>query len=137
MFWKKKKAPEWKAVLQHEEVAYPTGSVVRTASGVYFVRGNFKYRIPTQRVLDSWKFNSVGAAVPAVLERYKSGGLLGFRDGSLIQDIANGKTYLVAGNKKRHIVDPDAFEKYGLNRALVVEVSEAEAKLHDDGEVLK
>jgi hypothetical protein len=61
-------------------------------------------------------------------------GKLGFRDGSLIKNIADGRIYLVSQNKLRHIVDPDSFTRYGLNRSNVVEVSEAEISAHDLGE---
>jgi hypothetical protein len=45
--------------------------------------------------------------------------------------------YLVSQNKLRHIVDPDIFNKYGLDRSQVIEVSEAEIKAHDIGELLQ
>jgi hypothetical protein len=54
----------------------------------------------------------------------------------LIKNIADGKLYLISQNKKRHIVDPDTFIKYGLDRSKVIEVSEAEANMHDIGESL-
>jgi hypothetical protein len=63
-------------------------------------------------------------------------GKLGFRDGTLIKNIADGKMYLVSQNKLRHIVDPDIFIKYGLDRSNLIEVSEAEVKAHDLGEIL-
>jgi len=54
----------------------------------------------------------------------------------LIKNIADGKMYLVSQNKLRHIVDPDIFIKYGLDRSNLIEVSEAEVKAHDLGEIL-
>jgi len=63
-------------------------------------------------------------------------GKLGFRDGTLIKNIADGKMYLVSQNKLRHIVDPDIFIKYGLDRSNLIEVSEAEIKAHDIGDIL-
>ncbi len=44
--------------------------------------------------------------------------------------------YLISQNKKRHIVDPDSFDRYGLNRKSVIEVSEAEANMHELGDNL-
>jgi len=52
----------------------------------------------------------------------------------LIKNIADGRIYLVSQNKLRHIVDPDSFTKYGLDRSKVLEVSEAEVSAHDLGE---
>ena len=63
-------------------------------------------------------------------------GKLGFRDGTLIKNIADGKMYLISQNKKRHIVDPDSFIKYGIDRSKVIEVSESEANSHELGENL-
>jgi len=44
--------------------------------------------------------------------------------------------YLVSQNKLRHIVDPDSFDRYGLDRSKVVEVSDKEILAHDLGENL-
>jgi hypothetical protein len=52
----------------------------------------------------------------------------------LIKNLADGKMYLVSQNKIRHIVDPDSFTKYGLDRSTVIEVSEKEILAHDLGE---
>jgi hypothetical protein len=61
---------------------------------------------------------------------------LGFRDGTLIKNIADGKMYLISQNKKRHVVDPDSFIRYGLDRSSIIEVSDMEANAHDIGENL-
>ena len=66
----------------------------------------------------------------------KLAGSIGFRDGSLIKNIADGKMYLISQNKRRHLVDPDSFDRYGLNRSEVIEVSQAETNMHDIGEEL-
>jgi hypothetical protein len=73
-------------------------------------------------------------AKEAALSGFKVAGKLGFRDGTLIKNIADGKMYLVSQNKLRHIVDPDSFNRYGLDRSKAVEVSEAEVSAHDLGE---
>ena len=75
-------------------------------------------------------------ATEAALSGIKLVGKLGFRDGALIKNIADGKMYLISQNKKRHIVDPDTFDRYGLNRSSVIEVSEAEANMHQLGDNL-
>jgi hypothetical protein len=54
----------------------------------------------------------------------------------LIKNIADGKLYLISQNKRRHIIDPDTFNKYGLDRSKVIEVSETEVNMHDLGESL-
>jgi hypothetical protein len=63
-------------------------------------------------------------------------GKLGFRDGALIKNIADGKMYLISQNKRRHIVSPDSFTRYGLDRSRVIEVSDIETNMHELGENL-
>ena len=45
--------------------------------------------------------------------------------------------YLISQNKRRHIVDPDVFNKYGLDRSNMIEVSESETNMHDLGDSLQ
>jgi hypothetical protein len=59
-------------------------------------------------------------------------GILGFRDGTIIHNLADGKIYVVSDNKKLHIKTPDAFPE-GWIEANKVTVSEAEVGLHKEG----
>ena len=52
----------------------------------------------------------------------------------MIKSIADGRMYLVSQNKLRHIVDPDSFNRYGLDRSKAIEVSESEVLAHGLGE---
>jgi len=70
------------------------------------------------------------------LVNIKTAGRLGFRDGTLIKNIADGKMYLISQNKRRHIVSPDVFDKYGLDRSKLIEVSSKEAEMHELGDSL-
>ena len=113
---------------------YPDGMAVDTELGnVYYIRNGKKYRCASQRVVDSWRF-VVARGSENSLKDIVYGGVLGFRDGSLIKNIADGKIYLVSGNKRRLVTSPDIFDYYGLDRSGVVEVSERETMLHDEGE---
>jgi hypothetical protein len=89
----------------------------------------------SKRAEQSWSFTTVKATESA-LSLIKQSGKLGFRDGTLIKNIADGKIYLISQNKKRHIVDPDSFIKYGLDRSKIIEVSEPESNAHELGESL-
>lgn len=80
-------------------------------------------------------FNIVEASDSAV-KHIPVAGKIGFRDGTLIKNIADGRIYLVSHNKRRHIVNPDVFDKYGLRCDDVLTVSEDETNLHEEGEVL-
>jgi hypothetical protein len=100
-----------------------------------WVKDGKRYKLISDRAAKSWSFTTVNATEQA-LAGMKVVGKLGFRDGTLIKNIADGKMYLISQNKKRHIVDPDSFDRYGLNRKSVVEVSEVEANVHDLGDNL-
>lgn len=114
---------------------YPYGTCVETESGRWFIRDKVRFRIPTDRILESWSFNII-PSTDAAVSHYKIAGKLGFRDGTLIQNIADGKIYMIAASKKRHVVNPDFLEKILLNRVPLTRVSNDEAWLHSDGEVL-
>ena len=113
----------------------PSGLAVKTDKAIYWVKDGKRYKLISDRAAESWCFTTVNATEQAV-SGMKLVGKLGFRDGTLIKNIADGKMYLISQNKKRHIVDPDSFDRYGLNRKSVIEVSEAEVNMHDLGDNL-
>ena len=116
-------------------VMLPSGLAVKTDSGVYWVKDGKRFKLISDRAAKSWSFPTVLATDKAVAG-IKIVGKLGFRDGTLIKNIADGKIYLISQNKRRHIVSPDSFEKYGLNISNIVEVSDSETNMHDLGENL-
>lgn len=114
---------------------FPSGLSVKTNQGTYWIKDGKKYKLISDRAAKSWSFTTINATETA-LSGIKLVGKLGFRDGSLIKDISNGKIYLVSQNKKRHIVSPDVFNKFGLDKFSIIEISNAEANAHEDGEEL-
>ena len=115
--------------------SFPSGIAVKTDKATYWIKDNKRFRLISDRAADSWSFPTVLASESA-LSGFKVAGKLGFRDGTLIKNIADGKMYLVSQNKRRHINSPDVFTKYGLDRSKVVEVSDEEVNMHDLGEDL-
>ena len=114
---------------------FPSGIAVKTDKDTYWIKDGKRYRLISNRAAQSWCFTTV-LATEAALTGIKLVGKLGFRDGSLIKNLADGRMYLVSQNKLRHIVDPDSFNRYGLDRSKVVEVSDKEISAHDLGENL-
>jgi hypothetical protein len=114
---------------------FPSGLAVKTDKATYWIKDGKRYKLISDRAAKSWSFTTVDAT-EAALSGIKLVGKLGFRDGSLIKNIADGKMYLVSQNKLRHIVDPDIFDRYGLDRSNLIEVSETEINAHDIGETL-
>ena len=114
---------------------FPSGLAIKTEKSIYWIKDNKRFRLISDRAADSWKFTTINATESAVLH-IKLVGKLGFRDGSLIKNIADGKMYLISQNKRRHIVSPDIFNKYGLDRNSIIEVSDTEVSMHDLGDNL-
>jgi hypothetical protein len=114
---------------------FPSGIAVRTDTAIYWIKDGKRFKVISNRAALSWNFPTVNATEQAV-SGMKIVGKLGFRDGTLIKNISDGKMYLISQNKRRHIVDPDTFDLYGLDRSNIIEVSEIEANMHDIGEDL-
>ena len=114
---------------------FPSGIAVQTDKATYWIKDGKRYKLISDRASQSWCFTTV-KATEAALSGIKLVGKLGFRDGTLIKNIADGKMYLISQNKKRHVVDPDSFIRYGLDRSSIIEVSDTEANAHDIGENL-
>lgn len=130
---KKKQQQQQKIV--SSPTSFPSGIAVRTEKNVYWIKDGKRFRLISERATESWAFTIVHAT-EAALSGSKIVGKLGFRDGTLIKNIADGKIYLISQNKRRQIVDPDTFDRYGLNRSKTIEVSESETNMHDLGENL-
>ncbi len=121
--------------LVESPTSFPSGIAVKTDKATYWIKDGKRFKLISDRAAKSWSFTTVNAKESA-LSTTKVVGKLGFRDGTLIKNIADGKLYLISQNKRRHIVDPDSFTKYGLDRSLIIEVSEAEVNMHNLGEQL-
>jgi hypothetical protein len=115
-------------------VDYPTGSCVQTEKGVFFIKGKFRFRITSSRILNSWQFPFVVEATEVSLQNYAIAGKLGFRQGTLVKDMSNGNIYLISENLRRQVVSPDFFDIALFPRDKIIEVSAEEIKLHKEGE---
>lgn len=115
-------------------VDYPTGTCVQTEKGVFFIKGKFRFRVTSDRILSSWQYPFVIRSTEQACARYKIAGKLGFRQGTLVKDMSNGKMYLISENLRRQIVSPDFFDVMLFPRDRVIEVSPEEIALHKEGE---
>jgi hypothetical protein len=68
-----------------------------------------------------------------LLSKLISAGTLGFRDGSLVKDVSDGKIYLISDSKRRHIIDPDVFKWLDIQ---IIKVGQKEIFVHEEGEPL-
>ena len=132
---KKKQAKNIQIPLITSPTDFPSGIAVKTENSTYWIKDGKRFRLISDRAEKSWDFITV-MALESSLVNIKKAGILGFRDGTLIKNIADGKMYLVSQNKRRHITTPDVFDKYGLDRSRLIEVSSKEAEMHELGESL-
>lgn len=132
---KKKQSKIIQTPLIKSPTNFPSGIAVKTETATYWIKDGKRFKLISDRAAESWLFTTVLASDSA-LSGIKLVGKLGFRDGTLIKNIADGKMYLLSQNKLRHIVTPDSFTRYGLDRSKVIEVSEFEVKAHELGEDL-
>jgi hypothetical protein len=129
VWWKRNKnsAPQ-------VSVDYPTGTCVQTEKGVFFIKGKFRFRVTSDRILNSWQYPFVIGSSELACAKYSIAGKLGFRQGTLVKDMSNGKIYLISENLRRQIVSPDFFDVMLFPRDKIVEVSPDEIALHKEGE---
>jgi len=106
-------------------------------NGVAYILEGIPYYIKNQKI---YKFSSMRAwyswyLVPSIvhgLPDLPTGGTLGFRDGSLIQNAKDGRIYLISDAKRRLITVP--LKDLGFDISDVEEVSDAEIEFHTEGE---
>lgn len=118
---------------------YPEGTFLQTEKGYFYVTGpNKRFRFTTPRVLASWSPQRIVKASEedAAVRKLKIAAKMKFRNGSLLYSQADGKMYLVSASKLRHITSPDILSGLNMRRQDAVWVSEAEIKLHQEGEPL-
>lgn len=131
--WKRKqKSPEKPTV----PVEYPSGIAVKTERGLFLINKDGKrYRVPSQRVFESWRFPLVVDTSEVAVSRYPVAVTkLGFRDGTLLNNIADGKLYLVSESKIRHITSPEVLSRLGISKDDAMLVSGDEIKIMKVGE---
>lgn len=116
---------------------YPVGTFIRTEKGHFYIAGpNKRFRFIHKRVVDSWFPVRIVETSEAAVGNYRIVAKMGFRNGSLIHNIADGKIYLVESNKRRHVQSPDVLERLGASKVDVVSVSLDEINLHEVGDDL-
>jgi hypothetical protein len=119
-------------------VEYPSGVFVETEKGYFYIATSAKrYHVTTKRVLDSWSPPRVVLSSEASCVKYKVAAKLKFRNGSLLQDVSDGKMYFISEGLRRHLTSPEAWAKVGAvdapRGAKVIRVSQDEINLHKEG----
>jgi hypothetical protein len=110
----------------------PSGLIAHTEKGYFYIKGNKKFKFVSERAMLSWSLPIINTTENK-LSKLITAGTLGFRDGTLIKDISDGKMYLVSDSKRRHIVDPNVLEWLNTN---VIGAGQKEVLIHEEGEPL-
>lgn len=118
-------------------VVYPGGSCVRTDSGVFYIRAGKRFRIQSEEILNSWNFHRVIESSETALSKYRIAGKIGFRDGSLIHNIADARIYLVSENKRRHVTNPAVLDRLGAKWSHIVTVSDDDINIQEEGDPIE
>lgn len=132
--FKKKERPA-QQVLPTIPVDYPDGSVVITESGRWYIKNKYRFLVPSDRIFRSWNFPLVLNGTDASVSKYLKNGKIGFRSGSFVYN--DGLYYIISGNLKRKIANPDVYAAFGLDPLLATWASDDELELHKNGEVFK
>lgn len=114
---------------------YPSGTCVVTELGRFYISNDYRHKIPTDRIFESWSFPLVVETTEAALAKYPILKSLGFRDGTLIKDISTGKMYVISKSLRRLIADPDVLSRLDRDESQVLLASQKEVLLHKEGEV--
>ena len=110
----------------------PSGLIAHTEKGYFYIKGNKKFKFVSERVIPSWNLPIVETSYENI-NKLIIAGTLGFRDGTLIKDISDGKIYLVSDSKRRHITDPDVLEWLDTE---MIKAGQKEVLIHEEGEPL-
>jgi len=116
---------------------FPSGICVKTEIGHYYINGNFRHRLGSKRIFESWVFPFVAETSEAALKNYRRGRKLGFRDGSLVRRISDGKLYFISKRQRRLVNDVDTLVALGLSPKDAVWASDYELEYTSEGEILE
>ena len=112
---------------------FPQGTVVKTEKGRFFINGKTRKPIRHDKIFKSWSFPFVVETNEASLSKFLVASPLGYRDGTLIRDISDNAIYLISGQKRRKIVDPEALLMLGLEVSDAMWVSHKDVLIHQEG----
>lgn len=125
-----------KTELSKAPVVYPSGVCVKTDKGCYYINGEVRLVITSDRVYRSWSFPITAVATEESLSKYPKLGKLGFRDGTLLRNTVDARLYMVAKSKLRPVLSPDVLTRLNINYSDAILVSQEEINLHAEGEPL-
>jgi hypothetical protein len=113
---------------------YPSGTCIHTEFGWFYIKNNQRHPIKSQRILDSWAFHRIVPSTEAAVKHLPIAKQLGYRDGSLIEDMKTAKLYIISNGLKCQVTNPDFLTIMNITLDEKIWASHAEVQLHKDGE---
>lgn len=110
----------------------PSGLIAHTEKGYFYVKGKKRFKFVSDRAMNSWDLPIIETKEPMMAD-YPINGVLGFRDGTLVKDISDGKIYLISDSKRRHVVEPDVLIWIGSE---IIKAGQKEIFVHAEGDKL-
>ena len=107
----------------------PSGLIAHTETGYFYIKGSSKFNFISERAMTSWNLPIIETN-DSMISNLKRAGILGFRDGTLVKDISDGKIYLISDSKRRHVIDPDVLEWLNVD---IVQIGQKELFVHSEG----
>ena len=111
----------------------PSGLIAHTEKGYFYVKGNKKFKFVSERAMLSWSLPA-SKTNEGMINKLLMSGTLGFRDGSLVKDVSDGKIYLISDSKRRHIISPDVLEWMNTE---VIDAGQKEILVHEEGDPIE
>ena len=118
--------------LQTHNPVVPSGLIAHTQNGYYYIKGSKRFKFVSDRAMKSWVLPVIKTTEDKI-SKFAISGTLGFRDGTLIQDVSDGKIYLISDSKRRHVVEPDVLEWLDSE---IIKAGQKEIFVHAEGENL-
>ena len=125
------KKPQQKVQKRYSDLV-PSGLIANTEKGYFYIKGKKRFKFVSERAMLSWNLSVINT-IEEKMAGLLISGTLGFRDGSLIKDISDGKMYLISDSKRRHIIDPSVLE--WIN-GKIIDAGQKEVLIHEEGEPL-
>jgi len=100
---------------------------------IFYIKNGKKWKV-SEAVAVSWNFPKIVRVNSMALSSTPTGGSFGFRDGSLLEDIATRELYLVSGGKAFHVTKPGTLKMLDLNPNIdAILTSRDEINIHVNG----
>ena len=121
-----------KQTVKNYNPVVPSGLIAHTEKGYFYIKGLKKFKFISERAMLSWNLPVINTTDDKIVN-LKLFGTLGFRDGTLIKDISDGKIYLISDSKRRHIIDPAVLNWLDTE---MIRAGQKEVLIHEEGEPL-